>query len=142
MKVVKKGKEMKNWIITLIIFILPMVLYGYMDAKAQSDLLHRVASQNIANPIGKIIEFSSPMCSECQEIAPEIEKAMKNYKNSVILEKINVLEDGKYSKSAIKEFKVTLVPTTIFINKDGKVLKKVQGLMKSDEIIEQIERMK
>jgi len=131
---------MKNWIVILLIFILPLGLYAYFDAKAQSDKMCRVVGNaQVANPKAKIMKFSSPMCSECKEIEHEMDIAMENYKNSVIIEEINVIENtGKevnYNKSAIKKFKVTLVPTLVFLNKEGKQVYKKEGMMTSDEII-------
>lgn len=138
---------MKNWIIVLLIFILPLSMYAYLDAKAQSDKVCKIAGNNqVKNPKAKIVKFYSPMCSECKEMTQELNKAMNNYKDTVIIEEINVIEQDKnaqkYSKNAIKEYKVTLVPTVVFVNKDGVIIKKHQGLMKSDEIIEILDGIK
>ena len=138
---------MKNWIIILLIFILPLGMYAYLDAKAQSDKVCRViGNSEIKNPKAKIVKFYSPMCSECKEMNEELDKAMKNYKNSVIIEEINVVEnvgkDINYNKTAIKKYKVSLVPTTIFLDKEGKMVKKREGLVKSDEIIEILDGIK
>lgn len=138
---------MKNWIIVLLIFILPLGLYAFFDAKAQSDLMCKVEGNNeIKNPKIKIIKFSSPMCAECAEAKIELEKALKDTKNAVIVEEINVVENvGKgidYNKAAIKKFKVTLVPTLVFVNKDGEVIKKHEGAMKSADIVEVLDNIK
>ena len=97
-------------------------------------------NSSVVNPKAKIIKFSSPMCSECKEASQEMEKALKDYKDSVLLEEINVVENvGKsveYNKLAIKKFKVSLVPTTVFIDKTGKVVKRQEGVIKSEEIKE------
>lgn len=132
---------MKNWIVVLLIFILPLGLYAYLDAKAQTDKMCKVeGNAEVINPKAKIIKFSSPMCSECKEVALEMDKAMKNYKDSVIVEEINVIENvgkgTKYNKAAIKKFDVSLVPTLVFMDKEGKVIHKQEGMMTSDEIIE------
>lgn len=131
---------MKNWIVILLIFVLPLGLYAYFDAKAQNDKMCKViGNELVKNPKAKIMKFSSPMCSECKDVAIEMDKAMKDYKDSVIVEEINVIENtGKeveYNKAAIKKFKVTLVPTLVFLNKEGKQIYKQEGLMTSDEII-------
>ena len=135
---------MRNWIIVLLIFVMPLGLYAYLDAKAQNSTLCKVEEEN-AIPKPKILKFSSPMCSECQEVALEIKKAMKDHKDSVLVEEINVIENnGKgtaYTKSQIKKYKVTLVPTLVFIDKDGKVVHKQEGLISSDEIISLLDEM-
>lgn len=138
---------MKNWIVVLLIFILPLSLYAYLDAKAQSAKVCSVeGNAEVKTPKAKIIKFSSPMCSECKEMAVEMDKAMKNYKDSVILEEINVVENvGKgvnYNKAAIKKYNVSLVPTTVFLDKNGNTVKKREGLVKSEEIIEILDGIK
>ena len=86
------------------------------------------------------------MCSECKEITVELDKAMKNYKDSVLIEEINVVENVgkgvKYNKAAIKKYKVSLVPTLVFLDKEGNTIKKSEGMMKSEEIIEVLDRIK
>lgn len=138
---------MKNWIVVLLIFIMPLGLYAYLDAKAQNGKMCTVEQEKLAMASkARIIKFSSPMCSECKETAVEMEKAMKDYKDSVIVEEINVIENvGKgnnYNKDAIKKYKVTLVPTLVFLDKQGNVVKRQEGLMKSEEIIEVLDGIK
>jgi len=136
---------MKNWIVVLLIFVLPLGLYAYLDAKAQNDMMCKVEGQkqSAKTPKAKVIKFSSPMCSECKEVAVEMDKAMKNYKGSVVVEEINVVENvGKgveYNKSQIKKYKVSLVPTLIFVDRSGNVIHRQEGTMSSDEIIDVLE---
>ena len=138
---------MKNWIIVLLIFVLPLATYAYLDTKAQSDLVCKVVGNSeVKNPKAKIIKFSSPMCSECKEMTHELDKAMENYKDSVIVEEINVVENVgkgvKYNKAAIKKYNVSLVPTIVFLDKQGNTIKRNAGLMKSEEIIEILDGIK
>ena len=136
---------MKNWIIVLLIFILPLGLYAYLDNKATADAC-KVTGAAGEIPKAKIIKFSSPMCSECNDIAVELKKATQNYKDSIIIEEYNVLdnyEKGRnITKDMIKKYKISLVPTIVFIDKEGKIIKKQEGLMKSNEIIEILDVIK
>lgn len=138
---------MRNWIIVLLVFVMPLGLFAYLDAKAQSDMMCKlVGTSEVKTPKAKIIKFTSPMCSECKEAQQELDKAMKNYKDSVLIEEINVIQDvgkgTKYNKAAIKKFKVTLVPTIVFINKEGQTVRKYEGAMKADEIISVLDGIK
>lgn len=138
---------MKNWIIILLIFAIPLGMYAYLDAKAQSaKVCAVVGNETVKNPKAKIVKFSSPMCSECKEMTIELDKAMKNYKDSVLIEEINVVENVgagvNYNKAAIKKYKVSLVPTIVFLDKEGNTIKKREGLVKSDEIIEILDGIK
>ncbi len=138
---------MRNWIIVLLIFTMPLGLYAYLDAKAQNDMMCQVkGNKNIESAKVKIIKFSSPMCSECKEAAIEMDKALKNYKEGVVVEEINVVENtGKgveYNKAAIKKYKVALVPTLVFVDKEGHTIKKYEGAMKADEIVKTLDGIK
>lgn len=136
---------MKNWIIVLLIFILPLSLYAYFDIKAQANTC-KVTGNAASVAKAKIIKFSSPMCSECVETTIEIKKAMNNYQDAVIIEEYNVLDNnskGKnITKDMIKKYKVSLVPTLVFVDKEGKTVKKQEGLMSSDEIIAILDKIK
>lgn len=135
---------MRNWIVVLLIFIMPLGLYAYLDAKAQNDAMCKLEGEKNV-PKAKIIKFSSPMCSECQEVASEMKKAMKDYKGSVLVEEINVIDNGgkgsEHTKSQIKKYKVKLVPTLVFVDKEGNIIHKQEGVMSSDEIISLLDDM-
>lgn len=137
---------MKNWIIVLLIFIMPLSIYAYFEAKAQNEKMCKIEGNINKDYKAKIIKFYSPMCSECKETNIEMQKAMKDYKNSVVVQEINVIEHIEKgpdcNKEAIKKYKVTLVPTLVFLNKEGDLIKKREGLMKSEEIIEVLDGIK
>jgi len=135
---------MRNWIVVLLIFVMPLGLYAYLDARAQSKSMCTTAEEQALNK-AKILKFSSPMCSECQEVALEMKKAMKDYKGGVKVEEINVIDNGgkgtDYTKAQIKKYKIKLVPTLVFVDKEGKVIHKQEGMMSSDEIISLLDEM-
>lgn len=138
---------MKNWIAILLVFIIPISLYSYLDAKAQSEAVCKVeGNATVKNPKAKIIKFYSPMCGECKIVSEELTKAMKNYKDSVLVEEINVIgnvnKGDDYTKTAIKKFKVTLVPTLVFVDKQGNLIKKEEGEITSSEIISILDGIK
>ena len=135
---------MRNWIVVLLIFIMPLGLYAYLDARAQNNDMCK-AEEEKALQGARIIKFTSPMCSECQEVALEMKKAMKDYKGPVVVEEVNVIDNGgkgtDYTKSQIKKYKIKLTPTLVFVDKDGKVIHKQEGMMSSDEIISLLDEM-
>lgn len=137
---------MKNWIIVLLIFVIPLGLYAFLDAKAQNDMMCTLEQEKMMQDTPKLIKFSSPMCSECKEVAQELSKVSNDIKNSVTIEEINVLESAKpasdYNKKLIKKYKVTLVPTLVFVDKEGKTIYRKEGVMKSEEITKILVSMK
>lgn len=124
---------MKNWIIVLLVFAIPLGLYAYLESNSQSTVAkEEVSMNNTQKP--RVIKFYSPMCSDCKKISNEMVGVVEDYKDAVTFEEINVSEQTDKNKALIKKYKITLVPTLVFESKDGKTFKKVEGFIEDDEI--------
>ena len=125
---------------------MPLGVYAYLDTKAQNDALCKVeGAKKNETPRAKLLKFTSPMCSECKEVSEEMQKAMKNYNGSVLVEEINVIDNGgkgtDYTKSQIKKYKINLVPTLVFVDKNGSVIHKQEGTISHDEILDLLKEL-
>ena len=114
----------KNIIWILLIFLVPIAIY------------YGLTRENLTPPPAvalttgdEIIKFSSPMCYECQELEKVIEEVFPKYNDKINLRKIDVTKHDKNVKALIKEYNVTLVPTTVFKNQDGRVTRRIEGSM-------------
>lgn len=114
----------KNIITILIIFLVPLAMYWGLTRDKEITVLPSVA---MSGP--EIIKFSSPMCYECQELENIFKEVYPGYANKISLRKINVTENDKNTKKMIKEYEVKLVPTCIFKNEDGNVIRKTEGMI-------------
>lgn len=132
---------MKNWIIVLLVFAIPLGLYAYLESNSQSTVAkEEVSMNNTQKP--RVIKFYSPMCSDCKKISNEMVGVVEDYKDAVTFEEINVSEQTDKNKALIKKYKITLVPTLVFESKDGKMFKKVEGFIEDDEIENNIVNIK
>ncbi len=132
---------MKNWIIVLLVFAIPLGLYAYLESNSQSTVAkEEVSMNNTQKP--RVIKFYSPMCSDCKKISNEMAGVVEDYKDAVTFEEINVSEQTDKNKALIKKYKITLVPTLVFESKDGKTFKKVEGFIEDDEIENNIVNIK
>ncbi len=131
---------MKNWIIVLLIFAIPLGLYAYLESNALDARAKEEVS--VQNGKAKVIKFYSPMCSDCKKVSKEMVGIVEDYKDAVTFEEINVSEQTDKNKALIKKYKITLVPTLIFETKDGKTFKKVEGFIEDDEIESNIVNIK
>ena len=111
----------KNIIWILLIFLVPLVAY-YGLSKEQS-------LPAIAGSGDEVIKFASPMCYECQELEKVIDEVMPKYNGKIALRKIDVTKRDKSVQALIKEYNVTLVPTTVFKNQDGRITRRIEGTM-------------
>ena len=114
----------RNIVIVLLIFIVPLAVYWGLTRDKSLGTLPGIA---FAGP--EIIKFSSPMCYECQELEKIFEEVYPAYSGKVSLRKINVTQQDKDTKQLIKDYQVNLVPSCIFKNAEGKVIRRTEGSM-------------
>jgi len=124
----------KNLIWILLIFLIPLGAYFW--------LTHSEATTQPAVAAGdEIIKFASPMCLECQDLEKVIDKVFPKYNDKVVLHKIDVSKKDKNCKALIKEYNVTLVPTTVFKNQDGRILRQIVGTMEPELLESYVEEL-
>ena len=112
----------KNFGIILLIFLVPLAIYWGLSKDKGVTVLPSVA---LSGP--EIIKFSSPMCYECQELDKVFDEVYPGVANKISLRKIDVTKNDKNIKQLIKDYEVKLVPTCIFRNSEGNVIRKTEG---------------
>ena len=112
----------RNIVVILLIFLLPLGIYWGLTKDKKVAVLPTIA---VSNP--EIIKFSSPMCYECQELEKVFNEVYPGVANKISLRKIDVTQNDKNTKQLIKDYDVKLVPTCIFKNEDGNVIRKTEG---------------
>lgn len=114
----------KNILTVLLIFLVPIAVYWTLTKDKSISVNPSIASSG-----AEIIKFSSPMCYECQELEKIFEEVYPKYSSSVTLHKIDVTKNDDNTKKLIKEYGVTLVPTCVFKDDKGNVIRKTEGSM-------------
>ena len=125
---------MKNIITILCILILPIMAYLIMDKR--STLATATAIEN-SRPT--IMVFSSTMCLDCQKLKVVINELENIYDKKINFVQYNALDKNKKIKEYIKKYGITLVPTTIFFDKEGNKTDKIEGFISKEELIKKIE---
>jgi thioredoxin-like negative regulator of GroEL len=118
----------KETFLILIIFIIPLVLYFYLSHTNNSN----ISISGISKP--KIIKFSSNLCGECKRLDENLKTLYPKYQNNIELISIPVQVENDYNREMIKQYNVTLVPTTILINKNQKITKRIEGYIDNNEL--------
>ena len=112
----------KNLITILLIFLVPVGIYWGLSRDKKVAVLPTVA---VSGP--EVIKFSSSMCYECQELEKIFQEVYPGVANKISLRKVDVTSNDKETKQLIKEYDVKLVPTCIFKNAEGNVIRKTEG---------------
>jgi thioredoxin 1/thioredoxin 2 len=74
-----------------------------------------------------LVDFWAPWCGPCRMVAPELEKLAQDWKGRVSVIKVNTDEKPEITN----QYQITGIPTLILF-KDGKVVQRTSGAMKSE----------
>lgn len=78
-----------------------------------------------------MLELGSKTCISCKKMKPILEELQNEYRGRVIILFIDVKEEPK----AVQKYNISLIPTQIFINKDGKEVHRHVGFYEKEKII-------
>ena len=131
MKENKRGQNMKNWVIALIILILPLITYYFLD-KNMTNNSASVAVAQTGKPV--VIKFHSSMCLDCKKLETVTQEVMPLYESQVDYKDINVQSSNSKTKELVKQYNITLVPTMIFQNSNGETVKRTEGYLTKDQL--------
>ena len=75
-------------------------------------------------------------------MAPVVEQAKKEHQDKINIVKIDATQRKAYVQKLVKQHKIYVVPTAIYIDKEGKVVGRTEGSMtyeEFDKILKQVE---
>jgi len=107
----------------ILILVVPVLLYTVFKTPYNNGALEAANGKPI------VIEFSSPLCAECQKLKKVMDKVEPDYSRKITFQKINTGTMDAQVMEQVKKYEVRVVPTTIFINKKGEIIAKKEGSM-------------
>ncbi|OGI04178.1 MAG: hypothetical protein A2Y25_08700 [Candidatus Melainabacteria bacterium GWF2_37_15] len=127
-------------IVILAIFVIPLALYFFFKMPSGNDFAAVSATPGKA----KLLQFTSPMCYDCNRIEKELAplKTAAEYKNTIIFEKIDVSKRTPAVDQLITKYNVDVVPTLVFLDKNGNMINREQGYMAQQQLRECLDRIK
>jgi len=121
-------KKHANLAIILAIFIIPVMLY-YAFRSTDQD------TASIATGIRPtVIDFSSEMCMECRELKKVMDQVEPEYSKKIIFKKVMINSSSSEDQKLVKKYCVKVVPTLVYLDKSGKVVKKTEGALTKKEL--------
>lgn len=128
-------KEKISLFVITLILVVPIVLYSVFKTPSNNGALEAASGKPI------VIEFSSPLCSECQKLKKVLDTVEPKYSRKITFQKINAATMDSYTLSKVKKYDVKVVPTTIFINKRGEVIARKEGSMPKENLTSYLDEL-
>lgn len=120
---------MRNATIIALIFIVPILAYTILT---KGDV--NSANSSIDANKAKIIKFTSLMCLDCKRIGKELKKVYPKYSDDIELIEVQVQNNDSFTQGQVKKYNVTLVPTLIFIDKNGKKVRRTEDYVDENQL--------
>jgi len=116
----------KNKIAIFLLFMIMVAMVGLSGAGVVDDTLSNAKQQ------GKVVmlEIGSVGCIPCDNMKPVMEKLRANYNGKLEVLFIDVRKDHENAR----RFGVTVIPTQVFLDKNGKEFHRHIGFYSYEEI--------
>ena len=110
-----------------------------MSAKTEKNETEKTAARGEVIALNKadkpaIIDFYADWCGPCKKVSPILEELAAQYKDDIVIYKINVDNE----KELASAFGIQSIPTLLFIPKTGKP-QIAQGALSKEQFVEQID---
>lgn len=128
--------KFKNFFTVFLIFAIPLFAFFVLASKDES-----VAQKAQTQSQPHIVKFSSAMCLDCKSLNATLKKIYPKYSDKILLTEIQVENNDDYTNEQIKKYGISLVPTTIFIDKDGNKVDKIEGDIEAQELEEMMKEL-
>ncbi|MDD3427423.1 MAG: thioredoxin family protein [Caldisericia bacterium] len=120
----------------LIFSFIIIVFVGLVTLKLTQNAsnLNGSALSSDSNQTGlpKLIDLGTTSCVPCQMMIPVLEELRRDYKGKLIVEFINTAENP----SKAQQYGISVIPTQIFFDKNGKEIFRHTGYFSTQEIID------
>ena len=121
---------MRNWIISLIVIILPVFVFLSLKKNKES---HSAFIAHAANR-PTVVKFASPMCLDCKKITKELAPLKEQYKGQVNFVEYDATATDSFVQNKIDKYGVNVVPTIIFLDKNDKKVKMIEGFVPKSQL--------
>lgn len=126
----------RNIIIISLIFAIPLMLYMALTASNSTT----AKTSETGKP--QVVKFTSAMCLDCQTMNKVFKEIFPKYNGKIILTEIQVQDKNSFSEEQIKKYNVTLVPTIVLLNSDGRQIKRIEGAIPKEQMDKYLQELK
>ena len=147
-----KAVSKKTGLVLLLLITVPLIAVNFITVKKESGISSEYAT-HISQAIKKakdenkivVIDFFTDWCAACEELEKYTwsNRKVKEYLNEkAVFLKLNLTPKTKEAEEILKKYNVIGFPTVVFIDGEGKELKRFFGFVKPEKFIKMTEGLK
>lgn len=128
-------KKATKIIIILILLLSVTGVWGYKKYQLNN------ASTNVKETVEKnkpmLVDLGAGTCIPCKQMVPVLEDVKKTYEGKAVIKVIDVYEN----QDEATKYGIRVIPTQIFLDKDGKEFFRHEGFFPKEEIVKVFDKM-
>lgn len=121
--------KFKNFFTIFLIFAIPIFAFMILSTNDKTE-----AKKSDIGFRPQIIKFTSQMCLDCKKLNETMQKVYPKYAEKIALTEIQVQNNDKYTNDQIKKYGVSLVPTTVILDRNGNHIKTIEGYIEEQDL--------
>ena len=83
----------------------------------------------------RLVDFGATQCVQCKMLAPILDQLAKEYAGVLEVKFVDVWVEANAKEA--EKYKIQLIPTQIYFDKDGKELWRNEGFISKEDILKQ-----
>jgi thioredoxin 1 len=87
----------------------------------------------------KVLDFGRGKCIPCKKMAPILRELAEEYQGRAVIRMIDIGEPG--GRELVRQFKIQLIPTQVFLDREGKEIWRHEGFLPKKEIVQKLREM-
>lgn len=128
-------KKATKIIIILILLLSVTGVWGYKKYQLNN------APTNVKETVEKnkpmLVDLGAGTCIPCKQMVPVLEDVKKTYEGKAVIKVIDVYEN----QDEATKYGIRVIPTQIFLDKDGKEFFRHEGFFPKEEIVKVFDKM-
>ena len=114
----------------IIILILSVIaIWGYKTYVVKKE--PNQTTQDLEKGKPTLVDLGSSTCIPCREMVPVLAQVKNIYDGKVVVKFIDINEDPEETS----KYEIKVIPTQIFLDKDGKQVFRHEGFFSKEEIV-------
>ena len=119
-------------LVIFLIFAIPILLYFIIKNPHDNSAISMADTKGVNKP--RVLHFSQAMCSECRRLETVMKPVEEEYSGKIKFVDIDVSEGNRQTQELVSKYNVRVVPTLVFMDKNGKTVDRTEGSMTKETL--------